>query len=104
MKLGLVIKITNGGVSEAYSINKNEEWARYAGDVRPAINTLNGFDGSGKCILLTKFLGGLGYLLCLIKARPEGSGRGGDYVSAWIHVPSNCDLSNSEIVNLLSQV
>lgn len=48
MKLGLLIKITNIGVSEAYSINKNEEWARYAGDVRPAINTLNGFDGSGK--------------------------------------------------------
>lgn len=104
MKLGLLIKITNIGVSEAYSINKNEEWARYAGDVRPAINTLNGFDGSGKSILLTKFLGGLGYMLCLIKARPEGSGRGGDNVSAWIHVPSNCELSNSEIVNLLFQV
>ena len=38
MKLGLVIKITNGGVSEAYSINKSEEWSRYAEDVRPAIN------------------------------------------------------------------
>lgn len=104
MKLGLVIKITNGGVSEAYSINKNEEWARFAGDVRPAMNTLNGFDGSGKSILLAKFLGGLGYLLCVIKARPAGSGRGGDNVSAWIHVPSNCDLSNTEVVKLLSQV
>jgi len=104
MKLGIVIKITNSGVSEAYSINKNEEWARYAGDVRPAINILNGFDGSGKSVILAKFLGGLGYLLCLIKARPEGSGRGGDNVSAWIHIPSNCDLSNSEVVNLLVQV
>lgn len=104
MKLGVVIKITNSGVSEAYSINKKEDWARYAGDVRPAINTLNGFDGSGKSIIIAKFLGELGYLLCLIKARPEGSGRGGDNVSAWIHIPSNCDLSNSEVVDLLIQV
>ena len=37
MKLGFVLKITNGGESEARSINKQESWARYATDARSAI-------------------------------------------------------------------
>lgn len=104
MKIGLVIKITNGGVSEALSINKEDNWARFTDDVRPAINVLNNFDGTGKSILLVKFLGNLGYLLALIKSRPEGSGRGGDNTAAWIHIPATCDISNTEIVSVLQNV
>ena len=104
MKIGLVIKITNGGVSEALSINKEDNWARFTDDVRPAINVLNNFDGTGKSILLVKFLGNLGYLLALIKSRPEGSGRGGDNTAAWIHIPATCDISNTEIVSVLHNV
>ena len=104
MKLGLIIKITNGGVSEAYSINKSEDWARYAADVRPAINSLSSFDGTGKSVIFAKFLGSKGYMLCIIKARPEGSGRGGDNVAAWIHIPAGCNIVNSQIVPLLEKV
>lgn len=104
MKLGLVIKITNGGVSEAYSINKSEEWSRYAEDVRPAINSLSNFDGTGNSVLYARFLGAKGYLLCIIKARPEGSGRGGDNVAAWIYIPSGCDLGGIETTSLLQKV
>lgn len=104
MKLGLVIKVTNSGVGEAYSLNKNTDWARHICDVRIAINTLIGFDGSGKSVILAKFLGVSGYLLCIIKARSEGSGRGGDNVAAWIHIPANCCLASSEILDLLNRV
>lgn len=104
MKLGLIIKITNGGVAEAYSINKSEDWSRFAEDVRPAINSLSNFDGTGKSVIFARFLGTKGYMLCIIKARPEGSGRGGDNVAAWIHIPSGCNMESSAIVLLLEQV
>ena len=82
MKLGLVIKITNGGESEGFSINKNDSWAHYATDARSAIKELSNFDASEKTVYLLKFLGTLGYLLCVIKARPEGSGRPNDNTAA----------------------
>lgn len=104
MKIGLVIKITNGGIAEALSINKDDNWARFTDDVRPAINVLNNFDGTGKSILLVKFLGNLGYLLALVKSRPEGSGRGGDNTAAWIHIPSKCDLPDSQMESVLQKV
>ena len=44
MKLGLILKNTNTGESETYSINKHEVWARYASDARSAIKELQGFD------------------------------------------------------------
>ena len=105
MKLGLVINITSGGLSEAYSVNKSADWSRYVYDVRTAINTtLVGFDGSGKSVILAKFLGKSGYLLCVIKARSQGSGRGGDNVAAWVYIPGNCDIANLEIIDLLGKV
>lgn len=104
MKLGLVIKITNGGESEGFSINKNDSWAHYATDARSAIKELSNFDASEKTVYLLKFLGTLGYLLCVIKARPEGSGRPNDNTAAWVHVPSNVRISSEETINILKNV
>lgn len=104
MKLGLVIKITNGGESEGFSINKNDSWAHYATDARSAIKELSNFDASEKTVYLLKFLGTLGYLLCVIKARPEGSGRPNDNTAAWVHVPSNARISSEETINILKNV
>ena len=52
MKLGFVLKITNGGESEAFSINNNnnESWARYAADARSAIKDLSNFDETEKIV------------------------------------------------------
>jgi hypothetical protein len=104
MKLGLVIKITNGGESEGFSINKNDSWAHYATDARSAIKELSNFDASEKTVYLLKFLGTLGYLLCVIKARPEGSGRPNDNTAVWVHVPSNLRISSEETINILKNV
>ena len=104
MKLGLILKNTNTGESETYSINKHEVWARYASDTRSAIKELQGFDGSDKTVFLLKFLGGIGYLLSVIKSRPEGSGRVNDNSAAWIFVPSAAIVSANEMEQVLKQV
>ena len=104
MKLGFVLKITNGGESEARSINKQESWARYATDARSAIKELTNYDGTEKIAYLVKFLGSLGYLFSVIKARPEGSGRPNDNTAAWIYIPANVDISSDETINVLKTV
>lgn len=105
MKLGFVLKITNGGESEApRSFNKDEVWARYATDARSAIKELTNYDGTEKIVYLVKFLGSLGYLLSVIKARPEGSGRPNDNTAAWIYVPANVDISSEETIGVLKTV
>lgn len=107
MKLGLVIKITNGGVAEAMSINKDESWARYIpNDVRLDINVLDNYDGTEKTVYLAKFLGSAGYFVALIKTAPKGSTnwRNWDNTAAWIHVPATCEISNSDIITVLQNV
>ncbi len=104
MKLGLVIKSTINGDSEAYSINKQPEWAKYTDDPRSIIKDLNEFDGSGKIVIVAKFLGDLGYLLGVVKARPEGSGRSDDNTTAWIHIPSKTKIQGKEICRVISVI
>ena len=89
MKLGLIIKLTSNGEQEFFAVNKQEDWAKFATDSRSIIKDLNGFDGSGKSAIIVKILGNLGYLLGVVKARPEGSGRLNYNTTAWIHVPNH---------------
>lgn len=102
MKLGLIIKLTSNGEQEFFAVNKQEDWAKFATDSRSIIKDLNGFDGSGKSAIIVKILGNLGYLLGVVKARPEGSGRLNDNTTAWIHVPTNMQISGSELCSVIS--
>ncbi len=95
-KLGLIIKITDQGEHEAHTIHKEETWARHIDDARSLIRELTNFDGTGKSVYFLKFLGKLGYFIGVVKARPAGSGRGGDNTAAWIFVPANVDISGEE--------
>ena len=104
MRLGLILKITNGGEAETFSINKQEAWARFASDARSAIKELQGFDGSDKTVFLLKFLGREGFLLSVVNARPEGSGRPNDNTAAWIFVPSSIEIAAHEMELVLTQV
>lgn len=105
MKLGLIIKNTNGGEAEGFSINTKDDWTRYASDARSAIKELDSFDGSGKVVYLVRFLGSLGYLFCVIKARlQDSSSRPNDNTAAWIHVPSKVKMSAEEMENVLKGV
>lgn len=102
MKLGLIIKLTSGGEQESFAVNKQEEWVKFATDSRSIINDLNGFDGSGKSAIIVKILGNLGYLLGVVKARPEGSGRPNDNTTAWIHVPAKMQITGQELCSVIN--
>ena len=67
MKLGLIIKSTSAGEQEVFSINKVEEWAKFAADSRSIIKDLEGFDGSGKSVIIAKIICSLVYLIGVVK-------------------------------------
>lgn len=105
MKLGFLLQITQAGnPSDGFSVNKEDVWARQASDVRTSIKELNNFYGTEKVVYLVKFLGSLGYLICVIKASPEGSPRPDDNTAAWIFFPANISLSSDETVKILNAV
>ena len=104
MKLGLIIKSTSAGEQEVFSINKGEEWAKFAADSRSIIKDLEGFDGSGKSVIVAKILGSIGYLIGVVKARPEGSGRPNDNTTAWIHVPAKMNITGNELTSVIMYV
>lgn len=106
MKIGFILKITDAGEREAFSLNKEKEsvWAKYATDVRPYIKELKNFDGTKKVVILLRFFGINGYMIAIIKARPEGSGRAYDNTAAWIHIPSKIDLPTQKLYEIINTV
>ncbi len=104
MKLGFILKTTNSGDGEAFSINKEESWVKYATEVRSYIKELHNFDGTSKTVILVRFHGSDGYMISIIKARPEGSGRENDNTAAWIHFPAKIKISEDETYNIIQFV
>ncbi len=104
MKLGLVLKLTSEGEREIFSLNRNESWARYIPDVRTSIKELENFDETAKIVVFLRFFGSEGLLICIVKARQQGSGRPFDNTAAWIHIPAKMDISGEEIVSIIEKV
>lgn len=104
MKLGFILKTTNSGDGEAFSINKEESWAKYATEVRSYIKELHNFDGTSKTVILVRFHGSDGYMISIIKARPNGSGRENDNTAAWIHFPAKIKISAKEVCSIIQLV
>lgn len=105
MKLGFLLNITQGGnSSDGFSVNKDDSWARQTGDVRTSIKDLNNFYGTGKVVYLVKFLGSIGYLICVIKASPEGSPRPDDNTAAWIFFPAKISITAEQTIKILDIV
>ena len=104
MKLGLILKLTSEGEREVFSLNKNDAWGKYASDARTSIKELTSFDETAKMVFSLRFLGPEGILICIVKARPQGSGRPFDNTAAWIHIPAKMDISGEEIVSIIEKV
>lgn len=104
MKLGFILKTTNSGDGEAFSINKEESWAKYATEVRSYIKELHNFDGTSKTVILVRFHGSDGYMISIIKARPDGGGRENDNTAAWIHFPAKIKISAKEVCSIIQLV
>ena len=104
MKLGLILKLTSEGEREIFSLNRNESWARYIPDVRTSIKELENFDETAKMVVFLRFFGSEGLLICIVKARPQSSGRPFDNTTAWIYIPDKMDISGEEIVSIVEKV
>lgn len=105
MRLGLVITSTGGGAGRVLGINEESSWSHsMSDDLRTPLNGLDHFDGSGKSVFFVQFFGNNGYVIALIKSRPEGSGRPGDNTTAFIHFPVSCDFSGKETESILKSV
>lgn len=104
MKLGLILKLTSEGEREVFSLNKNDVWGKYASDARTSTKELTNFDETAKMVFSLRFLGTDGILICIVKARPQGSGRPFDNTAAWIHIPAKMNISGNEIVSIIEKV
>lgn len=104
MKLGLIITVTGAGEQEAFTCNEKHEWACYAADARSYIKQLTDFNGTGRTVCFVRFLGTLGYLVCVVKAINAGAGRDFDNTSAWMFIPADADISGKETEELIHTI
>ena len=93
---------TNQGEKEIKIINGNEVLQKHASNARGYLKGLQNFDGTSKIVHFVRFLGKDGLLICIVRARPEGSARAGDNFAVWIHVPSRIHIAESELYKVVS--
>ena len=97
-KLGIIINTTFEGKSEAYSANSSE-WSNEVRDIRTLLEQVQGVAENEIPLLLTYAKDGV--FLVLIKSI---YGRGGDNISAWIHIPSNINIAGKEVEEIVNHV
>lgn len=97
-KLGIIINTTFEGKSEAYSKNSSE-WSNEVRDIRTLLEQVQGVAENEIPLLLTYAKDGV--FLVLIKSI---YGRGGDNISAWIHIPSNINIAGKEVEDIVNKV
>lgn len=97
-KLGIIINTTFEGKSEAYS-NNSSEWSNEVRDIRTLLEQVQGVAENEIPLLLTYAKDGV--FLVLIKSI---YGRGGDNISAWIHIPSNINIAGKEVEEIVNHV
>lgn len=97
-KLGIIINTTFEGISEAYSVNSSE-WSNEVRDIRTLLEQVQGVAENEIPLLLTYAKDGV--FLVLIKSI---FGRGGDNISAWIHIPSNINIAGKEVEEIVNHV
>ena len=97
-KLGIIINTTFEGKSEAYSANSSE-WSNEVRDIRTLLEQVQGVAENEIPLLLTYAKDGV--FLVLIKSI---YGRGGDNISAWIHIPSNIYIAGKEVEEIVNHV
>lgn len=98
-KLGLIINNTYQGLTRVYTANDLTGWSKNVVDIRTILEKLTIDDNSQVPLFLS--YGDDGVFLILL--RPI-YGRGGDNVTAWIHVPSDIAISGKELVEVVEFV
>lgn len=102
MEVGVVIKHTDGGEREAYSLKKSKALEKNSNDMR-SIFRLFTTPPNGKDLIVLRFLGSEGFLIAVIRLAKE-TNRGDDNSTAWIHIPDKLDFTGYDLVNLIDLV
>lgn len=93
-KLGFVIKKASQGAGNAIECNKGQ-WINKVVDIREYLKLFNGLQGTDNIVTFISFDEG-GCFLTQFRAI---SGRGGDFLSGWIFIPSNIEISGEDVIN-----
>lgn len=99
-KIGIAIRVTSDGAGEPKVVNGGE-WTRYISDVRQVLEKLSGMEDGQQVARMLSFTDD-GCLITLM--RLLNSGRGGDNVSAWIHIPAEADITGNEVIMVMKFV
>lgn len=102
MKVGVVIKHTDGGEREVYSCNRSNTLTKGSNDMR-SIFRLFSTPPNGKDLIFLRFLGGEGFLIAIMHLANE-TNRGDENSTAWLHIPNKIDCSGSDLVELIDLV
>lgn len=97
-KLGIIVTRASAGLQELYSRNR-EGWEKYtASDIRARLGAIKGFsEGTGIVTFMRFVQPGAAFTVC--KSIP---GRGGDFTSATLFVPSGCDVTGRRLAGIIA--
>jgi len=99
-KIGIAIRVTSNGAGEPKVVNGGE-WTKYISDVRQVLEKLTGMEDGQQVARMLSFTDD-GCIITLM--RLLNSGRGGDNVSAWIHIPAEADITGNEVIMVMNSV
>ena len=92
-KLGFVIKVVSDGVYEPLICN-NGSWIKKVIDPRHYLRMFSGLIGTENIITAMSF-SEYGCYIMLLRDIP---GHAGDCLSAWLFIPSNIDIEDSQVM------
>lgn len=95
-KIDIAIKVTSGGAGEPFVVNGGE-WTRHIIDVRHLLGNLKNIDKEHQVARILRFTDDG----CLLIVSRLISGRSGDNIAAWIHIPATAEVSGSEVVRVM---
>lgn len=93
-KLGFAIKLANQGASNAIECNGGK-WTNRVVDIRDYLKLFDGLQGTDNTVTFFSFDEG-GCFITLLRAIP---GRIGDFLSGWIYIPNNIEVSGEDVEN-----
>lgn len=95
-KIDIAIKVTSGGAGEPFVVTGGE-WTRHLIDVRHLLGNLKDIDKERQVAHILNFTAEG----CLLIVSRLISGRSGDNIAAWIHIPATADVSGTEVVRVM---
>jgi len=96
-RIDIAIKLASG-IDREPIVSAPGDWVSSVRDIREVFSHISGYEG--KVVTMLSFCR-TGTLVTLFRAL---DGRAGDNIAAWLHVPCECRISGSELIQLMNSV